>query len=305
MLSMSGPLFRCNLRCLAIVFSLMTWEICGQPAKPAAAPAPRPPDVTPLTLPDAETHVYHHTPQGEVRLHVFKPAGWRASDQRAVYVWFFGGGWTTGTPVNAAYWAKIAASWGMVGVAPDYRTKSRHDTPPQAAVADARAAMRWVQEHAKELGIDPAKVVVGGNSAGGHVALWTAIKHAPPGSEAGESPLLPPAALVLTSPVSDTSPATGYTPQRFGSEALALSAAHQLDTRMPPLILFHGDADQTVPQRQSIELNAKYLAAGNVCEFTSVPGGSHNFGGDSAEWREKTRTMVHEFLVRQKLVAER
>jgi predicted esterase len=78
---------------------------------------------------------------------------------------------------------------------------------------------------------------------------------------------------------------------------------HQLDAKMPPLILFHGDADTTVPQRQSIALEAKYTATGNVCEYTSVPGGSHNFGGDLPEWGKKTRAMVREFLVKQELVS--
>ena len=293
-----------NLLLLVFVFS--RFVAIGLPAQEAArapaSPAPRPPEITPLELPGAEPHVYHTTPQGEVRLHVFKPEGWRASDKRAAFVWFFGGGWTTGTPTNAAYWAKIAAGWGMIGIAPDYRTKGRFGTPPQASVADARAAVRWVQAHAAELGLDPAKVVVGGNSAGGHVALWTAIKHAPPGSDEKESPLVVPAALVLTSPVSDTSKATGYTPQRFGDEAEALSPAHQLDAEMPPLLLFHGDADQTVPQRESIALHGKYVATGNVCEFTSVPGGSHDFGGDLPEWREKTRVMAREFLAKLKLL---
>ena len=292
-----------NWRRLAVIFSLAVWEVFPQtPARPAAAPAARPPETTPLTLPGAEPHVFHTTPQGEVRLHVFKPAGWRAADRRPAFVWFFGGGWTRGTPANAAGWAQAAAKWGMVVIAPDYRTHDRHGTPPQAAVADARAALRWVQDHAAELGVDTARIVVGGNSAGGHVALWTAIRHAPPGSDEKESPLAPPAALVLTSPVSDTSTANGYTPARFGADALALSSVHQLDPKMPPLLLFHGDADTTVPQRQSLALRDKYAATGNACEFVSVPGGTHNFSGDLPEWREKTRTLVREFLAKQKLL---
>ncbi|MBI5769250.1 MAG: alpha/beta hydrolase [Verrucomicrobia bacterium] len=290
-----------NLLSLIFVFSRSIAPLPAQEAAKAPA-AKRPPDVTPLTLDGAETHVFHATPQGEMRLHVFKPAGWRAGDRRPVFVWFFGGGWTTGTPANAAYWAKIAAGWGMVAIAPDYRTKGRHDTPPHASVADARAAVQWVQKHAAELGIDPAKVVVGGNSAGGHVALWTGIAKAPPGSDAKESPLVKPAALVLTAPVSDTSKATGYTPQRFGDDAEALSPVHQLDAQMPPLLLFHGDADKTVPQRQSIALDEKYRATGNTCEFVSVPGGSHNYGGEMPEWREKTREMTRAFLAKLRLL---
>ena len=128
----------CNWRWLAVVFSLTVGEICAQ-APAASATAPRAPEITPLTLPGAETHVFHATPQGEMRLHVFKPEGWRAADRRPAFVWFFGGGWTHGLPSPG--WAQTAAKWGLVGVAPDYRTHDRHGTSPLASVADARAAM--------------------------------------------------------------------------------------------------------------------------------------------------------------------
>src|SRR5258706_13456548 len=116
----------------------------------------------------------------------------------------------------------------MVGVAPDYRTKGRFGTTPLESVADGRAALHWVEDHADKLGIDPKRIVVGGSSAGGHVALWTAIEHTPPGSATNEAPHIKPFALILVSPVSDTSSAIGYTPKRFGSNAEATSPVHQL-----------------------------------------------------------------------------
>lgn len=265
-------------------------------------PKPRPPESTPATLPGAETHVYRELQPEPIRLHVFKPKAWKSGDRRPAFVWFFGGGWTTGTPANAAGWAKWAAEQGMVGVAPDYRTHGRWGTSPLESVADSRAALHWVEEHAAELGIDPQRIAVGGNSAGGHVALWTAITHTPPGSNPAEAPQFKPAALILTSAVSDTSKETGYTPQRFGENTTALSPVHQLDAKMPPMLVFHGDADKTVPQRESFALRDKLLATGNTCEFINVPGGSHNFGGELPEWREKLHVIFGEFLTRQHLL---
>lgn len=263
--------------------------------------APAAPETTPIELPGAEAHVYRAGPP-ELRLFVVKPAAWKSTDRRPALVFFFGGGWTTGTPAKSVFWAKFAAGLGMVGIVPDYRTKGRHDTSPLASVADARAGLRWVQDHARELGVDPARIVVGGNSAGGHVALWTAITHPPPGSDPAESPVRAPAALVLFSTVSDTSTATGYTSQRFGADATALSPVHQLDAHMPPVLAFHGDADKLVPPRQALAFRDHLLATGNACELHVVPGGGHNFGQDVTAWQEKSRVLLREFLSDQGLL---
>ena len=269
-------------------------------ASPLAAQ--RPSEITPTEFPGAETHTYRDGETGTLRLFVVKPDGWKPGDRRAALMFFFGGGWTTGTPANSIGWARMAARLGMIGIAPDYRTKGRNDTSPLASVADCRAALHWVQEHAEELGLDPARIAVGGNSAGGHVALWTAITKAPPGSDESESPRIKPAALILYSTVSDTTPLTGYTPQRFGENTLQLSPIHQLDERMPPVLAFHGDADKLVPVAQAIALRDKLVATGNSCELHIVPGGGHNFGNDVPEWKEKSRGLMLEFLKRHGLM---
>ncbi|HUK83271.1 MAG TPA: alginate lyase family protein, partial [Verrucomicrobiae bacterium] len=222
---------------------------------------------TPLTLPGAETYLYREGKPETMRLFVFDPKGWKESDRRPAFVFFFGGGWTGGTPERSAGYAKWAATLAMVGIAPDYRTKERFSTSPLESVADGRAALRWVEDHADKLGIDPKEIVVGGSSSGGHVALWTAIAHTPPGSATNEAPRFKPAALILVSPVSDTSSNTGYTPKRFGDNAEALSPVDQLDAKMPPVLVFHGDADTTVTNRQSIALRDKLVTSGNVCEL--------------------------------------
>lgn len=287
-----------NLRsCLLLaLLPLLAVAQTPEPAKPTAAA--KPPETTPTELPGTEAIIYRDEPGATLRLFVVRPVGWKASDKRPALVFFFGGGWTTGTPRNAVGWAKTAAELGLVGIAPDYRTKGRFDTSPLFSVADSRAALRWIQDHAAELGLDPARIVVGGNSAGGHVALWTAITHTPPGSKETEAPRLKPAGLILYSTVSDTSTATGYTPKRFGEHTTALSPVHQLDPQMPPVLAFHGDADKTVPLAQALALRDRLTATGNACELHIIPGGGHNFGNDVPAWREKSRDLVKQFLHR-------
>jgi acetyl esterase/lipase len=257
------------------------------------------PVATPVSLPGAESYIYRDGKPDPMRLHVFKPKNWKPEDRRPTLVFFFGGGWTRGTPERSASYAKWAATLGMVGIAPDYRTRERFDTTPLESVADGRAALRWVQDHADKLGIDSQRIVVGGSSSGGHVALWTAIEHTPPGSATNEAPRIKPFALILVSPVSDTSSLSGYTPKRFGDKAEALSPVHQLDAKMPPVLVFHGDADTTVTNAQSIALRDKLVASSNVCELITVPGGNHGFQSQLPEWKDKSRDIMKEFLTKQ------
>ncbi|MBB3207309.1 acetyl esterase/lipase [Rhodopirellula rubra] len=258
-------------------------------------------EVTLDSLPGAETMAYREG-ENAMNLFVYKPDGWKPSDQRSAFVYFFGGGWTKGTPQKSASTAAWAAKNGMVGIAPDYRTKNRFDTSPHASVDDGRAAFGWVIEHAAELGIDPARVAVGGTSAGGHVAMWTAIENAPPGSDPATSPKMKPAAVFLSSAVTDTSPETGYTPSRFGDDATALSPVHQLDAKMPPLVMFHAAFDDLVHYSTAVALHNKLQSTGNACELITVPAGGHGFSSEYPVWKLKVRAKMEELFQREGLL---
>lgn len=255
---------------------------------------------TPLTLPGAETFIYSELPPEPMRLHVFKPAGWTAADRRPAWIHFFGGGFLNGTPLQSAGYGRNAAKLGLVGIAVDYRVKNRHGTDASACVADARAALHWVQAHAAELGIDPQRVVVSGSSAGGHLALWTAITATPWGSDPSKAPLHQPAALILLSAASDTSESGGQRSDRFSGHGHDLSPRHQLDTKMPPVLMFHGDADTVVPYHYSVALEQSLRATGNDCELVTLPGGAHNLG--TKEERAIIAAKSRAFLERLKLL---
>ncbi|HEY0865372.1 MAG TPA: alpha/beta hydrolase [Lacunisphaera sp.] len=254
---------------------------------------------TPLTLPGAESFIYHDVPPEPMRLHVFKPKGWSAADQRPAFIHFFGGGFVRGVPTQSAGWARQAATLGMIGVAADYRVLTRHGTDGTACLADARAAVRWLQVHAAELGLDPKRIVVSGSSAGGGLALWTAITASPPGSAPEEAPLHKPAALILMWPAADF---TLFSAQkdRFGGHRLACSATQHLDAQMPPSLLLHGDKDPTVPYESSVILHRTLVGTGNSCEFITMPGCGH--GTTLPEWKAKLPDLIRRFLTAQKIL---
>lgn len=271
------------------------------PAKDNSAKTNDNAEATPAKLPGAESFSYRDG-ENPMNLFVFKPKDWQADDNRSALIYFFGGGWTKGTPAKSAGMARWAAENGMVGIAPDYRTKNRFQTGPQASVDDGRAAFNWVLEHASEMGIDPNRIAVGGNSAGGHVAMWTAIEKAPPGSNPATSPKTKPAALFLKSAVTDTSKETGYTPSRFGDDATALSPVHQLDANMPPTMIFHAAFDELVHYRTAVALHNRLESTGNKCDLVTVPVGGHGFTSQYKEWNTKLQTKLVAMFNREGLL---
>jgi acetyl esterase/lipase len=266
--------------CTAILLAFATNAGLAEDAAPKPPPA-KPQDVTPTAIPGSEAFVYKKIGDVEMRLFVFKPKGWKATDKRSCMVTYFGGGWIGGTPVTSSGYARWAASLGMIGVAPDYRTRNRFKTSPEDCVADGRAAFAWLQSHAEELGLNPEKMVSLGQSAGGHVAAWTAIPD-PVSEKTAKDPIpkFPPAALFLLWPVTDTT-AQGYGgPKRFDNDearAAALSVTARMPARMPPTLVFHGTADKTVKYENSVDFIAKMKANGNKnAELISYQNAPHS-----------------------------
>ena len=131
-------------------------------------------------------------PAGEIPVRIYRPEG--AAPLPAL-VHFHGGGWVIGSLDGADITCRaLANASGCVVVSVDYRLAPEHRFP--AAPQDCYAAARWVAEHAGELGIDPARVGVSGDSAGGNLATVVALM----AREKGGPPL---AFQLLVYPVTD------------------------------------------------------------------------------------------------------
>ena len=100
------------------------------------------------------------------RLRIHRPPGARV---RPVVVNFHGGGWCIGSPEQSGWLAShVAELTDAIVVSPTYRLAPEHPYP--AAVDDAWAVLEWVAAHAAELGGDPTRIAVMGDSAGGNLA---------------------------------------------------------------------------------------------------------------------------------------
>ncbi|WP_028933409.1 alpha/beta hydrolase [Pseudonocardia spinosispora] len=111
-------------------------------------------------------------PAGEIPVRVYTPTGDLGT--RPVVVFFHGGGWVIGDlEVVDRPCRVLAAATGAVVVSVDYRLAPEHRYP--APFEDCYAATEWVAEHADELGVNPAKLAVAGDSAGGNLAAAVAL----------------------------------------------------------------------------------------------------------------------------------
>jgi acetyl esterase len=111
-------------------------------------------------------------PGGELPLRLYRPTGERPLP---VLLYFFGGGWVLGTIDTADGVSRsLANSSGALVAVVGYRLAPEHPFP--AAIEDCYAAVRWVAGHCGEIGADPARLAVGGDSAGGNLAAAVALR---------------------------------------------------------------------------------------------------------------------------------
>jgi acetyl esterase len=257
----------------------------------------------------AVVEAYKTVGEAKLNAYIFNPPEHKATDKRPAIVFFFGGGWRSGSPKQFEQQCRYLASRGMVAITADYRVSSRFDVKAKDCVIDAKDAVRWTRENAKRLGIDPERIAAGGGSAGGHIAACTGVV---PGFESKDAKVSSvPNALVLFNPALVLAPYEGGSPlpgeraeelkARMGVEPKELSPLHQVKKGAPPTIIFHGKADTTVPYATAEAFAKVMKAAGNECELKGYEGQPHgffNFGRANEVHFKQTLTETDKFLTK-------
>ena len=208
------------------------------------------------------------------RLLAYRPAGSGAAASLPVLVFFHGGGWHSGRPEDYAFVARNFAPEGFVVVNAGYRLNEAGRYP--AMLEDSAAVLRWVRDHAAELGGDPSRIYLMGHSAGAYNAIMLALD---PQWLAGEG--LPPdtikGAIGLAGPYDfypfdkDSSRNTfGHVAAPTITQPIAFARADA-----PPLLLATGDEDTIVRPRNSFALARALTAAGEPSEPVVFEGMDH------------------------------
>ncbi len=250
----------------------------------------------PPNLRNARVETYRTVGSLELKLWILGDSD--PESPKPAIVFFFGGGWNSGSPAQFENQARHFAERGMIAILADYRVRARHDVPVVECVKDAKAAVAWIREHAERLGIDPQRIAASGGSAGGHLAACT-------GTLDGLGSEERPNAMILFNPACTLAPLGGWSPprndatlspERFGVEVETLSPAHHIGPHTPPTLILHGTADTTVPYA-SVEVFERAMnEAGRRCRLVGYEGAGHGFFNRGEAYR-KTLAEADAFLV--------
>ena len=188
-----------------------------------------------------------------------------------IIVFIYGGSWANGTREGYHFAARALAAAGFITVVPDYRLVPEVYFP--GFVQDCAAAVHWTRLHAHEYGGDPDRIVLVGHSAGAYNAAMLALDPEFLGPDraairgfaglAGPYDFLP-----LNGPI--TTRTFGRWPRLEETQPI-----HYADASAPPMLLLHGQDDDTVWPKNSINLDRKLRSLGVSSELRVYPNVGH------------------------------
>ncbi|GDY21975.1 hypothetical protein LBMAG56_33220 [Verrucomicrobiota bacterium] len=210
-----------------------------------------------------------------------------------------GGGFMRGD--KTSYIKPLFEPLGQAGFAwftINYRLAPTNRYP--ACVEDVESAIRWVKAHAAEYKVDPRRIALIGESAGGHLVSLVGTRTNRDLAVAAVVPIYAPHDLVLQ--VDHRAKLGPSMEALFGLKELndqartvlrAASSTAYLRRDLPPYLLIHGDKDEQVPYEQSVKFQRQMQALGATCDFITIPGGAHGMGG----W-DKLKSDYREQMIR-------
>jgi len=237
--------------------------------------------------------VYGNAGEVKLKMDFYFPAD-AGGKARPVVMYVHGGGWRMGSKSMIAIIPGPAELLrrGYVVVAINYRLAPEYKFP--AMLEDAKCAVRFLRAHAENFKLDPQRIGVMGDSAGGHLAALLGLTDSRAGFEghcdwSNESSRVQ-AVVDLYGPSDFADGKTNFNKaaialvkEAFGAKSAndsilkRASPVTYVSAQAPPFLILHGDRDGLVPLEQSAELNEKLKAAGVSSTFIVITNFSHGF----------------------------
>jgi len=212
-------------------------------------------------------------------------------ENNTAIVFYHGGGWAYGTPSEFFTTCERYAKMGIVTFAVDYRLSIENGVTPSKTISpiesvmDAKSAMRWVRGNARKFHIDQNKIVAAGQSAGGHLALCTAMidDYNDKSDNLGIS-CSPNAVLLFSACVNAVE---GWCDRLLAdrrNKIWSISPAHNIRAGLPPMIEFHGTDDEQVPKWTVQFFEDAMKKEGNYFELHMYEGRKHYLGDGNPKY---------------------
>lgn len=280
----------------------------GSPSSSSSSPATETPSSSPSSSPSVEIVpkrtdiVYADDGVGEHKLDLYMPTG-KGNGPFPTIVWVHGGGWAGGekgdinnTEIKIDQFRDLLLEHGYAIAAVEYRLMPKVKFP--VPMQDVAAAVRYLKKNSAQLGLDPERFVLGGDSAGGHLATMTAMTSDKPdlqGSIGVTDADTKVRAIVDYYAIFDLTKRTedqqngpcqrakpgaesshgqliGADPDSPEGEPIAAKASPQtyVSPQTPPTIIFYGSQDCTTPPAQHERFYEALKAAGVPVEITKI-----------------------------------
>ena len=213
------------------------------------------------------------------------------TENNTAIVFFHGGGWAFGTPSEFFTTCERYARMGIVTFSVEYRLSIDHGVTPSKSISpiecvmDARSAMRWVRENAGKFHVDKNKIVAAGQSAGGQLALCTAMIDDYNEKSDNLAISCRPDAIVLFSSCVNT--VEGWCDRLLADrrdKIWSISPSHNIKGGMPPMIEFHGEYDDQVPIWTVQFFQSAMIKEGNYFEQHTYKGMRHYLGDGNPKY---------------------
>lgn len=252
-----------------------------------------------------ENVTYGKSGSTELKLDIARPQG---DGPHPAIVFIHGGGWYQGARQRYRDVIREAAERGYVAATITYRlmefdkeNKETATAEPRfpAQIHDAKAAIRWLRANADKYHVDPNRIGVTGESAGGHLSLLVGLADAKANLEGdGGSPDQSSRVQAVVNVFGPTDMATCYetssvawifrlfmggSPEEAAETYKAASPLTYVSSDDPPVLTIHGDKDALVPIAQAEMLDEKMKAAEADHTLLLLKGQGHGFGGDAKQ----------------------
>ncbi|HEY6506401.1 MAG TPA: alpha/beta hydrolase [Vicinamibacterales bacterium] len=232
----------------------------------------------------------------ELRCDIYEPP---ASVKNGIGVLLLhGGGWSGGDRSQLKGYGVLLGRRGYTCIASEYRLTGEALWPAQ--IEDVKCAVRYVRANAAELGIDPDRIVVSGNSAGGHLSLMAGAASPATfeGSGGNEGVASGVAAVISFYPPTGLDRRDwGGMPALFGKGAPleTMRGASPLTYAMagyPPTLIIHGNKDEVVPAAEATNMYEALDKAGVPVELHMFASQPHGFDADPKLGRQCAEIML-------------